>query len=102
MRDGKIDTWDYQWEFTVRKSNGLTTYPNTNLIENIGFGIEGAVHTNYQDQRIMNNKAKVLKEPLRHPSSITPNDEADKAFFKEFTDSSFLSRAKRKIKALLA
>lgn len=40
----EIDTWDYQWTFTVWNNGGLTIVPNVNLISNIGFG-EEATHT---------------------------------------------------------
>ena len=41
---GKLDTWDYQWWFSVRVNNGLSILPSINLIENIGF-TEDATHT---------------------------------------------------------
>lgn len=44
VRDGKIDTWDTQWAYTVIKSEGLAVVPNVNLIENIGIGSD-ATHT---------------------------------------------------------
>ncbi|TVZ25583.1 FkbM family methyltransferase [Gillisia sp. Hel_I_86] len=44
VKQKEIDTWDYQWLFTIWKNNGLTVVPNTNLISNIGFSKE-ATHT---------------------------------------------------------
>jgi len=44
MINNKIDTWDYQWIFTIWKNNGICITPNTNLISNIGFGSQ-ATHT---------------------------------------------------------
>lgn len=40
----EIDTWDYQWTFTIWNRGGVTIVPNVNLISNIGFG-EEATHT---------------------------------------------------------
>ncbi len=40
----EIDTWDYQWLFTIWRNRGLSIVPNVNLISNIGFG-EDATHT---------------------------------------------------------
>jgi len=40
----RINTWDYQWIFTVLVNNGLVCRPYKNLIKNIGFGVE-ATHT---------------------------------------------------------
>ena len=44
MINNKIDTWDYQWIFTIWKNNGICITPNYNLISNIGFG-DLATHT---------------------------------------------------------
>lgn len=41
---GMIDTWDYQWTYTVLSNNGLSVLPNKNLVSNIGFGPD-ATHT---------------------------------------------------------
>ena len=43
---GKIDTWDYQWDFICRINNGLCIIPQKNLITNLGFD-EGTHTTNY-------------------------------------------------------
>lgn len=40
----KVDTWDYQWCFSIHFHNGLAITPSENLVENIGFG-EDATHT---------------------------------------------------------
>ena len=39
-----IDTWDYQWMFSIWNQNGLCIVPPKNLIKNIGFS-ESALHT---------------------------------------------------------
>ncbi len=41
----RLDTWDYQWQFAIWSADGLAISPNTNLVENIGFGAD-ATHTN--------------------------------------------------------
>ena len=43
-RNGKIDTWDYQWSYALYKNNQFTIIPKKNLILNIGFG-DYAMHT---------------------------------------------------------
>lgn len=40
----EIDTWDYQWLYTIIKNKGLSICPNTNLVKNIGFRND-ATHT---------------------------------------------------------
>lgn len=52
-KEGKINTWDYQWVFSIWKNNGLVVMPNYNLISNIGFD-ELATHTTYFDKNVAN------------------------------------------------
>ncbi|MBL7813560.1 MAG: hypothetical protein JNL70_01050 [Saprospiraceae bacterium] len=35
--EGKVDTWDFQWNFIFQKMDGLCIVPNVNLIKNIGY-----------------------------------------------------------------
>lgn len=41
---GEVDTWDYQWHYTVMRRRGLSVVPRVNLITNVGHGPE-ATHT---------------------------------------------------------
>lgn len=43
--DNRIDTWDYQWVYSILVNSGLTIVPKNNLIQNIGFNSEEATHT---------------------------------------------------------
>ena len=51
---GKINTWDYQWDFSCLINSGLSIVPKKNLIKNLGF-LEGTHTTNYD------KKNKTLK-----------------------------------------
>ncbi len=42
-REGVVNTWDFQWHYTVMKHEGICLIPNRNLVENIGVG-EAATH----------------------------------------------------------
>ena len=44
VKNLKIDTWDYQWTYTLLKNNYLSIRPNCNLVQNIGIG-DDATHT---------------------------------------------------------
>ncbi len=66
-REGKVDTWDYQWQFAVWNQGGLTIIPNSNMISNIGFGSD-ATHTPDKDSIDANIKAIELDFPLVHAS----------------------------------
>jgi hypothetical protein len=41
------DTWDYQWGWTVLKSQGMWVLPKPNMVTNIGFGSD-ATHTTWE------------------------------------------------------
>jgi len=40
----KLDTWDYQWVYSIWQAYGLAVIPAQNQVSNIGFG-PGATHT---------------------------------------------------------
>jgi hypothetical protein len=77
-----VDTWDYQWLFTLWAHHGLSVLPNTNLISNLGFNRDDAAHTKggAKDRR---NKAATAEMvfPLRHPPCMVRNGEADQLMF---------------------
>ena len=73
---GNIDTWDYQWLFTVLINNGLSIIPETNLISNIGFGGE-ATHTFDGEHPYANLNRGEIPFPLQHPNVIIPDFEKD-------------------------
>jgi len=47
-RDGVVNTWDFQWHYTVMKHEGICLLPNRNLVENVGVG-EAATHMKKKD-----------------------------------------------------
>lgn len=76
----KIDTWDYQWSFSIFAADGLTILPNVNLVSNIGFG-ENATHTILENDMLSKINTSIISLPLRHTRKIWLNKEADKYFF---------------------
>jgi len=44
VKKNGIDTWDYQWSFTLYKNSQYTVIPKNNFILNLGFG-EDSTHT---------------------------------------------------------
>ena len=74
-QQGQIDTWDYQWTFSIWHQGGLAILPNENLVMNIGFG-EDATHTTDKNNLLSQLKALNLNE-IKHPSTITRDSEAD-------------------------
>lgn len=74
VKEGKIDTWDYQWTYCLFVNNGLSINPNINMVTNIGFGLEDAAHTN-QTEQCANRNAYEINEII-HPDAIIPDEKA--------------------------
>lgn len=71
----EIDTWDYQWLFTIWYNRGIMIAPNVNLISNIGFGKQ-ATHTTLVSpfaNMITQNIGKIS-----HPKNTKINKKADR------------------------
>ncbi len=100
MKNKEINSWDYQWTFTMWHNKGLAILPNVNLISNIGFGQE-STHTK-------NANAKAANIPLNeifdiiHPQTIERFREADDYTFKKYISAgSLLIRILRRIKGVI-
>jgi hypothetical protein len=72
---GKIDTWDYQWEFACWLYGGLSAIPNVNLVSNIGFGLH-STHTRAGGP-LADIPRQPIAFPLRHPATVQRNAAAD-------------------------
>jgi len=79
---GAIDTWDYQWDYSLRINNRLAIRPTTNLVENIGFN-KDATHTSHNSKII---KKDEINFPLNHPIFFIENVEEDKKLSKKIID----------------
>jgi hypothetical protein len=77
VRDGAIDTWDYQWAFAVWRHSGLVCTPRSNLVSNIGFG-PGATHTTDPSARHAKLSVEPLTFPLLHPDVVNQACDADR------------------------
>lgn len=73
----KINTWDYQWIFSLFYYNGISIRPNVNLISNIGIG-KDPTHEN--EESFGNIKLSSI-EKITHPKTIEINATADKFDF---------------------
>jgi hypothetical protein len=68
MEKHEVDTWDYQWTYTIFKNNGLCINPSKNLISNVGFGIN-STHTTDANS-IYNNQPRYDIFAMKHPKNI--------------------------------
>lgn len=69
---GEIDTWDYQWIWTVLRNQGLCVTPHRNMIKNLGFGIN-ATHTKDPNSYLGLRRVEALDFPIRHKAKVTPS-----------------------------
>ena len=76
VKNNKLDTWDFQWVWTVWKNDGLSIIPNVNLVRNIGFG-EEATHTVSTNSKISEVNTGALTE-ISFNDVVKPDDEADR------------------------
>jgi hypothetical protein len=107
MTDPKtaINTWDYQWIYTVIINGGLTACPNRNLVTNIGYGGDGThCFGTTPDPGI-----EEFVDNVAHPTFVIPDHDADRDTFYRFfrggvdaNDISWLRLATRKIKSRLS
>lgn len=94
--DNKIDTWDYQWFYTVISQNGLSLIPNKNLISNIGFD-ENATHTKDKNSIFSNMELNDLNE-IKHPNFVLQDKIADNfTYEKMFKEKNIIQKIIRKI-----
>mgnify|MGYP001191848997 CR=1 FL=1 len=77
-RQGDIHYWDYQWAFACWSQKGLSILPTVNVVFNIGFGHPDATHTTKASIPGAATSAEEMVFPLRHPSCVRRNQEADR------------------------
>jgi hypothetical protein len=104
VKNGILDTWDYQWTFSIWSNNGISLLPSKNLVQNIGFD-NRSTHTIYKPQYIdkFNAEAKAQDnfKVNRHPEKIKVNLEADQRYYRKIRDSLYyriIRYIKKKIK----
>jgi len=90
-----IDTWDYQWIFSIWKEGGLSLYPNSNLVTNLGFG-EHATNTVQRESAKGGRPLESLGK-MNHPVFVLRDRIADESTFRTMYWGSFLGRWKDRI-----
>ena len=80
---GKVDAWPAQWILVRWALGSLSIAPANNLIMNIGFDQESS-HGLYDETDIRANLPFTpIAFPLKHPTSINPNREADEFVYRQ-------------------
>lgn len=74
--NGKVNTWDYQWTFTMWCNGGLAVIPSCNLVQNIGFGSDQATHKSNKNNTLANMKVFALNR-YHAPDFMVAEKDAD-------------------------
>jgi hypothetical protein len=98
----KIDTWDYQWVYSIWAAGGLCILPAINLITNIGFDAQ-ATHTKFVTK--FSEIPAYALSPIHHPKNVQEQDEATDWLFRTLytppsTLAVWLERVKRRVPLL--
>lgn len=99
--NGFIDTWDFAWTFSTWINKGLSIYPKTNMVKNIGFGLN-STHTSYDDRGYLQMKIRDIDlNNIVHPLDIKINNNFDEMNFnKVFKPIPLIKRLFLKIKKI--
>jgi len=76
---GRIDTWDYQWQYALLSNHGLAVVPISNLISNIGYGVD-STHIIGFDQKRNNLPLHEISLSIKHPTIILPDFYIDRFY----------------------
>ncbi|MEL6609160.1 MAG: hypothetical protein AAFO93_09650 [Pseudomonadota bacterium] len=67
---GKIDTWDFQWQWTIWRHDARVIAPRVNLMDNIG--MDGGTHFADQPGAVLGRSVHAMPFPLQHPDNLDP------------------------------
>lgn len=73
--EGNVDTWDFQWVYSIWVNSGLCITPARNLVRNIGYHSE-ATHT-VKDAVYSSLRAEEIDLPLTHPATVLASSDKD-------------------------
>jgi hypothetical protein len=97
---GEVDTWDYQWAYTMASRWGVSAVPRLSLIQNIGLG-EGTHYQGRQGCPTATPLAGALPGPLRHPGFIVPSPDFDRALVDRHAPQPIARRILRRLGGIL-
>jgi hypothetical protein len=109
VKGNKINTWDFQWVFSIWMRDALVIVPNMNLVKNMGFSANGT-HTTSGNSKLENMPTGEMQE-LSHPSIVARDISADRFVYSNILRLSLgqrirsvfssMHRMKQRIKILL-
>lgn len=75
-------TWDHQWQYAVMSGHGLSIYPSTNLVSNLGFRAD-ATQTVLEGGAAAEIPLQPVAFPLTHPRIVAHNARLEKYLERE-------------------
>lgn len=97
---GKMNSWSYQLDITRIMNHGLNILPHTDLVRNIGFGVDGTHTVSLSDPR-NKDTARDIAFPLQHPRFMMLDARRDAEYFKRFIGIPPFKRFKEAVKRAL-
>lgn len=73
--DGNVDTWDFQWVYSIWANSGVCIAPARNLVRNVGVHPEAT--TQRKDTVYTSLGAEELELPLTHPATVLASYDKD-------------------------
>ncbi len=74
-KEGRLDTWDVQWVYTIYTHGGLSIVSTGNLVTNAGFDDNKGVHLIKKPKWYNDQTVEITT--MRHPDRLEPNTAAD-------------------------
>ena len=74
-----LDTWDYQWNYAMRKNKSLCVCPRVNLVANIGFGKDSTNTCGDPKQSYV--QTQNICFPLKHKNNLRINLKKERYLF---------------------
>ena len=102
--DGQIDSWANRWMLACWLQNGLSILSRTNLVSNVGFGMD-STNTKSRTQKVnrySNMTTEALDFPLHHPPLMLRNIQADSYTQKTLYSQNLIKWLKKQIRLRLA
>ncbi|BDQ03134.1 hypothetical protein [Ignavibacterium sp.] len=93
--NNQVDTWDYQWLYTIWKNKALCITPVKNLATNIGFR-DDATHTVNKNSKLADIPVEEINN-IVHPDKKIISQSFDKITFQEIHYLSLLDKIKIKL-----
>lgn len=91
----KVDSWGYQFCMAGLIHKGLTIFPQTNCVSNIG--LTSGVHYKNKFVNWKMPSARPINLPLKHPDRIAKDDQYDTLFESRHFDPNRLRRLMRRV-----